>query len=134
MKAAERLEARDSAGTCGSRWAAHRPAAAAAPAVAGAAFHGETAKYRGAARIKDALAIELDRIMPDPDQPRKEFDPEALADLAASLKARGQLQPIRVRWDEADRAGSSSRASGAGGPRSWPAWPIADVHRGQGDR
>jgi len=64
-------------------------------------FHGETNKYQGAARVKDALAIDLDRIIPDPDQPRKEFDPQALADLAASLKARGQLQPIRVRWDEA---------------------------------
>jgi ParB family chromosome partitioning protein len=57
-------------------------------------------KYKGAARIKDAFAIELDRIAPDPDQPRKEFDPDALAELAASLKARGQLQSIRVRWDE----------------------------------
>ena len=41
---------------------------------------------------------------PGPDQPRTEFDPEALERLAASLKARGQLQPIRVRWDDqADR-------------------------------
>ena len=64
-------------------------------------FHGETTKYVGAARVKDALAIEVDRLSPDPDQPRKEFDPQALADLAASLKARGQLQPIRVRWDDA---------------------------------
>ena len=41
---------------------------------------------------------------PDPDQPRKEFDPDELDRLAASLKARGQLQPVRVRWDEeADR-------------------------------
>src|SRR5262249_26351369 len=36
-----------------------------------------------------------------PEQPRKEFDEEDLDRLAASLKARGQLQPIRVRWDEA---------------------------------
>ena len=38
--------------------------------------------------------------------------------LAASLKARGQLQPIRVRWDDEPSGGSSSPASGAGGPRS----------------
>jgi ParB family chromosome partitioning protein len=68
-------------------------------------FHGETspatpAKYRGAARVKDAFAIELGRIAADPDQPRKDFDRAGLEDLAASLKARGQLQPIRVRWDE----------------------------------
>jgi ParB family chromosome partitioning protein len=71
----------------------------------GVVFPGETtpatpAKFQGAARVKDALAIELGRIVPDPDQPRKDFDPGALEDLAASLKARGQLQPIRVRWDE----------------------------------
>ena len=60
-----------------------------------------SAKYLGAARVKDALNIEVDRISPDPDQPRKEFDPDALRDLAESLRARGQLQPIRVRWDEA---------------------------------
>jgi ParB family transcriptional regulator, chromosome partitioning protein len=61
-------------------------------------------KYRGAARIKDAFAVDLDRLVPDPDQPRKEFDPDELDRLAASLKARGQLQPARVRYDEeADR-------------------------------
>ena len=32
---------------------------------------------------------------------RKEFDEESLARLADSLKSRGQLQPIRVRWDDA---------------------------------
>jgi ParB family transcriptional regulator, chromosome partitioning protein len=61
-------------------------------------------KYRGAARIKDAFAVDLDRLAPDPDQPRKDFDPDELDRLAASLKARGQLQPARVRYDEeADR-------------------------------
>ena len=53
------------------------------------------------AKSKDAVEIPLDKIVPDPDQPREEFDPEALERLAESLKTRGQLQPIRVRWDEA---------------------------------
>lgn len=56
-------------------------------------------KYKGAARLKDAFAIELERLVSDPNQPRKEFDPEELDRLAASLKARGQLQPARVRYD-----------------------------------
>jgi ParB family transcriptional regulator, chromosome partitioning protein len=48
--------------------------------------------------------IRVDRLMPDPDQPRTEFDPEALEQLAGSLRTRGQLQPIRARWSaEADR-------------------------------
>lgn len=44
--------------------------------------------------------IEIDRIQPDPDQPRAEFDPEALEQLAASMRDKGQLAPIRVRWSE----------------------------------
>lgn len=36
-------------------------------------------------------------ITPNPHQPRKEFDPEALADLAASIKSQGVLSPILVR-------------------------------------
>ena len=48
--------------------------------------------------------IRLDRIIADPNQPRAEFDPESLGRLADSLRERGQLQPIRVRWDDgADR-------------------------------
>jgi ParB family chromosome partitioning protein len=55
----------------------------------------------GRKRLDAASMIRLDRIIADPNQPRTEFDPEALELLAASLKARGQLQPIRVRWDDA---------------------------------
>jgi ParB family transcriptional regulator, chromosome partitioning protein len=98
MKAADELKARlganmrESMGPTGPK-----PAAPSSPAV----LHGATdSKYQGASRLKDALAIEVGRLMPDPDQPRKEFDPAELDDLAASLKARGQLQPIRVRWEE----------------------------------
>ena len=51
-------------------------------------------------RSRDRLAghMELDRIIPDPDQPRKSFPEESIAQLAESLKKAGQLQPIRVRW------------------------------------
>jgi ParB family transcriptional regulator, chromosome partitioning protein len=44
--------------------------------------------------------LEIDRVQPDPDQPRTEFDSEALEQLAASLRTKGQLAPIRVRWSE----------------------------------
>lgn len=39
-------------------------------------------------------------IIPDPDQPRTEFDEAELQQLAESLKTHGQLQPIRVRWSQ----------------------------------
>jgi ParB family transcriptional regulator, chromosome partitioning protein len=41
--------------------------------------------------------VPLAAVTPNPDQPRKHFAEEALADLAASIKARGLLQPIVVR-------------------------------------
>jgi len=41
--------------------------------------------------------IKLSQIRPNPYQPRREFRPEELADLEASLKASGLLQPITVR-------------------------------------
>jgi ParB family transcriptional regulator, chromosome partitioning protein len=53
----------------------------------------------GRSRARDAGHMELDRIIPDPDQPRKDFAPDAIARLADSLKKHGQLQPIRVRWN-----------------------------------
>jgi ParB family chromosome partitioning protein len=41
------------------------------------------------------IAVAL--IDPNPMQPRQEFDPNALAELAASIKSQGLLQPITVR-------------------------------------
>jgi ParB family chromosome partitioning protein len=66
----------------------------------GSASAGAPNRYQGVVRDKEANVIPLDRIIPDPDQPRTEFDPESLERLAESLKARGQIQPISVRWDE----------------------------------
>jgi ParB family chromosome partitioning protein len=56
---------------------------------------------QGMTRSRNAAEIAVDRIRPDPGQPREIFDDEAIARLADSLKTRGQIQPIRVRWDEA---------------------------------
>jgi ParB family chromosome partitioning protein len=47
----------------------------------------------------NARVIPIDQIGNDPDQPRREFDPASIERLAESLKSRGQLQPILVRWD-----------------------------------
>ena len=44
--------------------------------------------------------LEVDRIVPDPRQPRTEFDEEEIRWLARSLRNTGQLHPIRVRWDK----------------------------------
>jgi len=47
--------------------------------------------------ISPLRSIALSKIVPNPHQPRKEFRPEDLADLEASLKASGLLQPVTVR-------------------------------------
>lgn len=53
---------------------------------------------RGALRTYGTL--EINQIIADPDQPRTEFDQEQLARLALSIRDKGQLAPIRVRWSE----------------------------------
>ena len=43
------------------------------------------------------ISIRLSDIQPNPLQPRRHFDPEALAELAASIRAQGVLQPVLVK-------------------------------------
>lgn len=45
-------------------------------------------------------AIGIDQLMPDPTQPRKTFLADEIDRLAASIKARGVLTPLRVAFDE----------------------------------
>lgn len=45
----------------------------------------------------DLQLIKLSRVRPNPFQPRREFDKDELAELEASLKSSGLLQPITVR-------------------------------------
>ena len=42
------------------------------------------------------MEIDVSSIKPNPNQPRKTFDPDALMDLSSSIKAQGVLQPILV--------------------------------------
>ena len=41
--------------------------------------------------------LPVERIAPNPEQPRRRFDDEALADLAASIRSKGVIQPLLVR-------------------------------------
>jgi len=50
-----------------------------------------------AAAVSDLQRIPLSRVRQNPYQPRRQFDPAELAELEASLKASGLLQPITVR-------------------------------------
>jgi ParB family chromosome partitioning protein len=57
-------------------------------------------KHDGVKALREARAIRLENLARDPSQPRQQFDAESLDRLAKSLAARGQLQPIRVRWSQ----------------------------------
>lgn len=45
----------------------------------------------------ELMQIERALVQPNPDQPRKDFDPEALQELADSIRENGLLQPVTVR-------------------------------------
>ena len=52
----------------------------------------------------EVVEIDLARILPNPHQPRRTVEPEALAELARSIERHGLLQPIVVRGLD-DRSG-----------------------------
>ena len=52
----------------------------------------------GTKRIKNARYIPIEKIRPDPDQPRRTISEERLQELAQSIKEHGLLQPISVEY------------------------------------
>ncbi|WP_299841977.1 ParB/RepB/Spo0J family partition protein [uncultured Paracoccus sp.] len=72
----------------------------------------------------DRNMIPIEQISPNPDQPRRSFEPEALQELAQSLKARGVLQPLIVRPHPRDEGLYQIVA----GERRWRAAQQAQLH------
>ena len=70
------------------------------------------------------LSVPVDRLHPNPDQPRRTFAPEALEELAGSIRERGIIQPLIVR-PLASRPGHYQIVAGE---RRWRAAQIAQVH------
>ncbi len=52
----------------------------------------------GIRQLEGARVIALDRLRPDPAQPRRDFDGQALEHLAESIRQEGVLQPLLVRY------------------------------------
>ena len=65
--------------------------------------------------------IEISRISPNPNQPRVEFNEDALAELADSIRERGVLQPILLRPD-------GDNYMIVAGERRWRAAQRAQLH------
>lgn len=57
---------------------------------------GET---QGSTSIRE---VELSKIHPNPDQPRRDFDEESLEELASSIKKIGLIQPVTLRKTDED--------------------------------
>ena len=54
-------------------------------------------RLEGTKRLKNAREINIDKIKPDENQPRKNFDEDALEELSESIKKHGLLQPVTLR-------------------------------------
>jgi ParB family chromosome partitioning protein len=67
--------------------------------------------------------LSLEKIVPNPRQPRREFDPEALQALAGSFGEQGVLQPVLVR----PRPGGTYEL--VAGERRWRAARLAGLER-----
>jgi ParB family chromosome partitioning protein len=66
--------------------------------------------------------VPIERVTPNPDQPRKQFSKEDLDDLAASIREKGIIQPLIV------REVSSGRFEIVAGERRWRAAQLAQLH------
>ncbi|RYH04211.1 ParB/RepB/Spo0J family partition protein [Salipiger sp. IMCC34102] len=70
------------------------------------------------------LVVPIERVHPNPDQPRRRFDEQALQDLAASISEKGVIQPLIVRR----LPGSEDDYQIVAGERRWRASQIARKH------
>ncbi len=82
----------------------------------------ETAQADAARRPDRVLPIES--LIPNPDQPRRSFTQEQLEELAASIRAKGIIQPIIVRPDPRQ----DGKFEIVAGERRWRAAQIAKLH------
>ncbi|MCX7565896.1 ParB/RepB/Spo0J family partition protein [Sulfitobacter sp. F26169L] len=80
----------------------------------------ETVAAKGPSAADQLVPIE--RISPNPDQPRKQFVQNDLEDLAASIKEKGVLQPLIV------RARDNGNFEIVAGERRWRAAQMAQLH------
>ena len=73
---------------------------------------------------KGLLTLPIEKVRPNPDQPRRDFADQDLADLAASVAEKGVIQPLIVRIDPGDKGMYQIIA----GERRWRAAQHAKLH------
>lgn len=75
----------------------------------------------------ELITVDLDSVVPNSRQPRTEFDPDALAELARSLKDVGFLQPIVVRRVDSGARRGAAEYELVAGERRWRAARVAGL-------
>jgi len=75
-----------------------------------------------AERAPDA-SLPIEVLFPNPNQPRRSFDPESLEELAESIRQKGVIQPLIV------RPAPDGRYEIVAGERRWRAAQAANLHR-----
>lgn len=81
------------------------------------------AEPQGAPRRGD-MYLPVEKLTPNPDQPRRQFSTEALEELAASIREKGVIQPLIVR-ENTRQAGTYEIVAGE---RRWRASQMAQLH------
>lgn len=68
------------------------------------------------------LLVPVEKLIPNPNQPRRDFKADALQELAASIRVKGVIQPLIV------RSLSDGRYEIVAGERRWRAAQLAQLH------
>lgn len=71
------------------------------------------------------LLVPIEKVHANPNQPRRDFEPTALEDLANSIRQKGVLQPLIVR----PRPGAADEYEIVAGERRWRASQLAGRHQ-----
>ncbi|QUS36957.1 ParB/RepB/Spo0J family partition protein [Falsirhodobacter algicola] len=69
------------------------------------------------------MTLPIEKIAPNPNQPRRAFNQEALQDLASSIRQKGVIQPLIVRPVDGE-----DRYEIVAGERRWRASQLAQLH------
>lgn len=85
----------------------------------------DTASHQaGNGRMRGEQLIPVEKITPNPDQPRRDFPKQDLDDLAASIREKGVIQPLIIR----KYSTSSDSYEIVAGERRWRAAQLAQLH------
>ncbi len=79
---------------------------------------------RSTGRRSTAETMPVERLVPNPSQPRRDFPQASLDDLAASIRAKGVIQPLIVR----PSPGDADTYEIVAGERRWRAAQLAQLH------